>query len=191
MNDNKQLEATQENAKLGGVKTPEGKSVSKFNAITHGILRNSITEYEQEFYSKISEDLEAEYQPQGVTEQILIERIVICYLKLFRLQKAETEFMKSKLNPHIVSNPNDELVKSLLGKEVIINEGYTPRLSVENIEQLANIYSRYETTIENRLFRAIHELERAQKVRRGENILQPVAIDINQVGSFGETGQNL
>ena len=54
---NKQLQANQENAVLGGVKTPEGKTVSKYNAQVHGILRQSITEYEQEFYSGILDDL--------------------------------------------------------------------------------------------------------------------------------------
>lgn len=183
MDDNKQLEANQENAKLGGVKTPEGKAVSKFNAVIHGILRNSITDYEQEFYSNILEDLQDEYQPQGVIEQMLIERIAICYLKLFRVQKAETEFMKSKLKPKVMDYDIS------FGK--VIEDGYEPKITDAHVERLSNVYSRYETTIENRLFRAIHELERAQKIRRGEKVLQPLAVDINQVGSFGETGQNI
>ena len=33
----KQLEANRENAKLGGVKTDEGKAVSRYNAIKHGL----------------------------------------------------------------------------------------------------------------------------------------------------------
>lgn len=32
----KQIEANQKNAKLGGVKTEEGKAVSKYNALKHG-----------------------------------------------------------------------------------------------------------------------------------------------------------
>ena len=190
MADDTQINTNQENSQLGGVKTPEGKAVSKFNAVTHGILRNSITEYEQEFYSKILEDLEIEYQPQGVTEQMLIERVVINYLKLFRVQKAETEYIKSKLNPRITKMEGgyDIGLKSLEGTEVVVNEGYAPRITDENVQKLMDTYGRYETTIENRLFRALHELERAQKIRRGEKIPQPLAVDINQVGSFGETG---
>jgi len=50
-------------------------------------------------------------------------------------------------------------------------------------------YSRYETTVENRLFRIIHELERAQSIRKGEKVVQALAVDVNQVGSFGERGE--
>ena len=42
----KQLEANRENAKLGGVKTEEGKAVSRLNAIKHSILSNILTDEE-------------------------------------------------------------------------------------------------------------------------------------------------
>jgi hypothetical protein len=41
------------------------------------------------------------------------------------------------------------------------------------------ILSRYETTIERQLYKAIHELERLQRVRRGENTLAPLAIEVD------------
>lgn len=180
----KQIEANQENAALGGVKTPEGKAVSKYNAQVHGILRLSITEYEQGFYSEILEDLTKQYEPQGIIEQIIIERIAINYLKLFRVQKAETEYVKSQLNPRIIKDLLDFVDEA-------ISEGYTPKIGSESVEKLADIYARYETTIENRLFRAIHELERAQKLRKGEDVLPTLTVDVNQMGSFGETDKNL
>lgn len=180
----KQLQANQENAVLGGVKTPEGKAVSKYNAQVHGILRQSITEYEQEFYAEILNDLKNEYKTKGIIEEILVERIAINYLKLFRLQKAETEFINSQLNPRIIKNILDFV-------DDVISEGYTPKIGSESVEKLAEIYARYETTIENRLFRAIHELERAQKLRKGEDVLPTLTVDVNQMGSFGETDKNL
>lgn len=180
----KQLQANQENAVLGGVKTPEGKVVSKYNAQVHGILRQSITEYEQEFYSEILNDLKNEYKTKGIIEEILVERIAINYLKLFGLQKAETEFINSQLNPRIIKNILDFVDEA-------VSEGYTPKIGSESVEKLAEIYARYETTIENRLFRAIHELERAQKLRKGEDVLSTLTVDVNQMGSFGETDKNL
>lgn len=169
-----------------GVKTPEGKAISKFNALTHGILRKSLTEYENDFYKDILKDLQVELNPQGVVEQMLIERIGICYLKLFRVQKAETEFLKNRFNPHIeVSSFNQPLeIESR-----VVKKGYIPKVFDNDIEILSNTYSRYETTIENRLFRALHELERAQRARKGESMLQPVVVDVNQVNSFGEKGE--
>jgi len=38
----KQLEANRQNAKLGGVKTEEGKAVSKYNALKHGLLSKEV-----------------------------------------------------------------------------------------------------------------------------------------------------
>lgn len=38
---------------------------------------------------------------------------------------------------------------------------------------------------------AIHELERAQKLRKGEDVLPTLTVDVNQMGSFGETDKNL
>ena len=34
----KQLQANRENAQKGGVKTPEGKAIVKYNALKHGLL---------------------------------------------------------------------------------------------------------------------------------------------------------
>jgi len=179
----KQLEANQENAQLGGVKTVEGKAVSRFNALTHGILRESITEYEQGFYTELLQDLSDHYQPKNIVENILIERIAICYLKLFRTGRAETEFMKASLKPRHVP------LRFEMDTED--PDGYEAKISDSHIEKLTNIYSRYETTLENRLFRAIHELERTQRARTGEKIALPLTVDINQVGSFSETNKNL
>ncbi len=42
MTSEKQIEANKENGKLGGVKTDEGKAVSKYNAIKHGLLSKEV-----------------------------------------------------------------------------------------------------------------------------------------------------
>lgn len=38
----KQIDANRENGKLGGVKTDEGKTVSRYNAIKHGLLSEEV-----------------------------------------------------------------------------------------------------------------------------------------------------
>lgn len=190
MASNAQIKANQFNARLGGVKSPEGKAISKYNAQKHGILRNSVTEYEHDFYISLLEDLEGEYKPMGVIERILLERIAVNYLKLFRVQKAETEFMKSKLNPRITrteggfSFVTDE---DIIGKTVVIEEGYSPKIDETSVEILASVYGRYESTIENRLYRSINELEKVQKSRKTENVHNPAVVN-QQLGSFGENG---
>lgn len=165
----KQLKANQENAKLGGIKTREGKKVSKFNALTHGILRQSLSEYEEGFNTSILDDLLILYKPEGVIEQILVERIAIYYLKLYRVQRAEAEYVKSKLNPHKVRSQLDITIEGLEDNQVI-NEGYIPKITDENIQGLTDIYARYETTLENRLYRALHELEWVRLAKTGKSV---------------------
>jgi len=177
----KQLEANRINAKLGGVKTREGKEIVKYNAEKHGILSQTITGYEQEIYKNIFDELKMHYQPNGIIESLLVEKIATVYIKSFRIAKAENEYMRSILNPSV---EKAELYENML----LAEEGYEPKVKVRMVENLQNIYSRYETTTENRLYKAMHELERIQRMRKGEKISAPLAVDVevNKMGSFGE-----
>jgi hypothetical protein len=146
----KQLEANQHNALKGGVKTDEGKAVVRFNARKHGILANLVAEYENDFYQSYLDQLFDEFQPESIIENILVERIALHYLKLFRLTKAETEFMQSCLHPaNLLSNS----LLSLTDRDCI------PTIRQQHVQQLIEIYGRYETATENRLYRAVRELK--------------------------------
>ncbi|MEI6080355.1 MAG: hypothetical protein WCQ53_06955, partial [bacterium] len=96
-----------------------------------------------------------EIKPGSLLEQILTERIALHYLKLYRISKAESEHIRSLLEP-----TKEVDFKSPL----IVKEGYKPLLDDVGVEKLLSIFSRYETTIENRLYRAIREL---RDLRRG------------------------
>ncbi len=39
--------------------------------------------------------------------------------------------------------------------------------------------SRYKTMLERNFYKALHELQRVQGMRLGQNVLAPIAIDIN------------
>lgn len=195
MTSQKQINANSNNARLGGVKTKSGKAVSKYNAQKHAILRQSVTEYEGDIHQELIADLEETYKPVGRMELILVERIALHYIKLFRIQKAETEMMKSIFNPRKVRieggfKPNRlHPVDGTWEPErvVVDNEGYTPKVKSETIDYSAQVFGRYETTVENKLYKALHELERLQRLRKGDSVAAPVAIDV-AMGSFGETG---
>ncbi len=174
----KQVEANRENGKRGGVKTPEGKAVSKYNALKHGILKEVVSEYEQSFYDDIVERLEDQFKPIGVLEKILVDRIGVYYIKLYRVAKAENEYMQATLNPRIVNtiDPMDGLMGV---RYEVKNEGYVPKVSSSDVDKLSDIYMRYEVAIENRLYRALHELQRLQASRNGEDVPPPLSIDVN------------
>lgn len=178
MTTEKQIQSNRENAKLGGVKTEEGKAVSKYNALKHGIFRETISEYEKDLEEHLAERLDDELKPRGVIEKMLLDRIAVYYLKLFRVAKAEREYMRAKLNPR-VEETKDLLAPTDYIKTIVKNEGYIPQIGANVVKDLLDVYARYEATIENRLYKALHELQRIQAARMGEKPPLPVAVDVD------------
>ena len=121
-------------------------------------MRQSVSEYEAFDYESIYKALEADFKPRNTIESIIIERIALAYIKLLRVNKAELELIKSALNPTIV--------KDLISFEFQeVKPGYVPQITQNNIDALSNIYSRYETSIENRLYKAIDKILELQNER--------------------------
>lgn len=134
-------EDEQQKKHSGGVKTNEGKAVSRYNAQRHGILRETVTEYEKvdaaAFFNDLAEDLE----PRGRVQELLVESIASNAVRLQRISKAEAELMKEALSPEILS-------LSMRDRE------YKPKVSMEVASNLS-LYSRYQTATENRIYRAL------------------------------------
>ncbi|MBA7494860.1 hypothetical protein ES702_05438 [subsurface metagenome] len=93
MTSEKQLKANRQNAKLGGVKTEEGKAISKYNALKHGLLsekvligKESKRELE-ELDKKVREDL----KPRSEIEMLLVDRMVANFWRLRRAMTKEEE----------------------------------------------------------------------------------------------------
>ncbi len=100
----KQLEANKKNAKKGGVKTPEGKAVVKYNALKHGLLAKEViitvgegAEDVEEFHSLLN-SLNEELQPVGSVEEMLVEKIASAYWRLRRAYKYEVGLIRSELD---------------------------------------------------------------------------------------------
>ncbi|MFA4880449.1 MAG: hypothetical protein WC650_02395 [Candidatus Doudnabacteria bacterium] len=82
----KQLEANQKNAKLGGVKTDEGKAVSKLNALKHGLLSKEVllNEEDEKSLIELGKRLRTELKPDTELELLLVDRIVANFWRLRR-----------------------------------------------------------------------------------------------------------
>ncbi len=123
-----QVEANRMNCrKSTGPKTPEGKSMSRMNAIKYGILSREVVlrgenrgEREREFeslYRWYRENLE----PVGPLEEMLVERIVTTYWRLHRVVIAERgEIARSVDEAQQQGNlmAPEQFVPTVLGKEV-------------------------------------------------------------------------
>jgi hypothetical protein len=124
--------------------------VTKYNATKHGILRDTITSFESADYGVFYDEMEAYYRPQNPIEKILLERIVLSKVKLDRITKAESEIIKEGIDPKITKDPSAPW-------ESVVSKGYSPTIKYDSIAKL-DLYSRYETQAENRMYKAIHML---------------------------------
>lgn len=132
--------------------------ITKYNATKHGILRESVTSYETSDYEAFYNELEADIKPINSLERLLLERIVINKIKLDRVSKAESEIIKQSLDPRKVRSHMD-----MDWGDILENEGYTPKLSPDFMNKL-EVYSRYETQAENRMYKAIRVLQGMRSV---------------------------
>ncbi len=164
----KQLEANRENAKLGGVKTEEGKAVSKYNAMKHGILSKEVLlEGEDEkTLIEIGHKLRTELEPNSELELVLVDRITANVWRLRRVMQIEREMMTDDMDTDISFGSSNKTLGRALSQDFSNYDTYGKLI-------------RYETSIERGIYKALHELQRIQSVRLGEKVPAPIAIDVD------------
>jgi len=123
MTSQRQIEANRSNAKLGGVKTAEGKAVVKYNALKHGLLAKEAVittgdgaEDPQEFNTLV-EGLKTHYNPKGTIEEMLVEKIAVSYWRLRRACRYEAGLIKKALDTYQRDNLF-KYKKNLIGERV-------------------------------------------------------------------------
>ena len=151
MTTEKQIQANKENAKLGGVKTNEGKAVSKYNALQHGLLSQQVlmNGENKKLLLELEKRLRNELRPATEIELLLVDRIAA---NIWRLKRA-LGFEKYE----VISEYEGEL----------------------GLQGDADLFFRYETMLERSIYKALHELQRIQAARAGEKPSAPIAIDVD------------
>jgi hypothetical protein len=156
----KQIRANRLNALKAGVKTEEGKAAVRLNAVSHGFFSrdlllpgedtSQLDSFRERFFS--------EFQPVGEMETLLVERILSSAWRLKRLVGSErVQLHMSTYKP--------------------VDSSHTIRMVDYRYSDLHDVM-RYETTLERQIYRAMHELERLQKMRMGEAVPPPLAVDV-------------
>lgn len=158
-----------ENENKGGPKTPQGKEVSKMNALKHGLLTKEVLlkEDDPKLLEELAEGITSILLPVGRMEEILVDRIISSTWRLRRAIQVERGTMQWFKDydddfPSFGSGGDGEMKKL---KEMVDNGA---------IERTI----RYENSIERSLFKALHELERLQARRNGKDVPLPVSVDV-------------
>lgn len=195
------MEANKMNALRWGVKTEEGKQLISRNAVKHGLTGDMMIDEEERYcYEAVFELLKEELRPESVLEGLMVERIALSYTKLQRVGKLynnqliidglkrEMKYIEDmKPERRIVFDNFEMFDKSDQEKEEKILEiedkMTTIKKKMEAIDSanggLLDIetyekFQRYETSIENRLYKSIREYTKIKAMKNGSPI-----IDIN------------
>jgi hypothetical protein len=185
--DSSRVAANRRNAaRSTGPRSVKGKSRSSKNASKHGLLSTEpllADESEKEFEG-FRAGVIASLCPEGAVETLLAERVVFAAWRLRRLVRIEGAALER--NRYQWNTGADQgLGSAFIG--LCVNGDIFSKLS------------RYETAIERGLFKALHELERAQAVRAGRDVPLPIAVDVQVssstpgegLGSFGSVASEI
>ena len=182
MTTQKQLEANRRNArKSSGPKTQPGKSLSKLNALKHGLRAEQVLvpgEDEREF-ADLRQGLLEDLRPEGALEIELFHGLVVDFWRLRRLRMVEVGVFVHRTGPRDTFNSSfpqvadgDSGLPGGLGRAFVRDGSGTNAFSK---------LSRYEASLTRSIHRAINKLLELQAQRRG----QQMANDENE-GNGGE-----
>ena len=137
-----------------------------------GLLAKGLTELDDsDAYESWVQRLTRDYDPVGDLEIFWVRRIAFCRTRLDRAARLEANYINAEIHPPSQEQDCPTLITSELGLSTAIGA-----LSSIN---LVSGFQRYETAIENKLYRAIHELERRQRMRKGEYVPAPQSVDVS------------
>lgn len=107
MTSERQYAANHRNAQRStGPRTPEGRAASSRNALTHGLLaENPLLSYEDPAqFEELRSQFMSHYEPVGVIENQLVERVSSLSRRLSRVSRIEAEVLESEANAAWVSD---------------------------------------------------------------------------------------
>lgn len=162
-----QIVANRKNALKGGPKTVDGKLIASQNAIKHGFLAHNLL-VKSEQAKDLSDFKDAVYfdlNPEGVMEELLVEKIIAAAWRWRRLLKIESQ----KFDEEDMFDRGNGSVRAFEGDN----------------EQSMQTLIRYESNLEKIFYKALHELQRVQGMKLGQPVMAPIAIDLNVEGSKG------
>lgn len=101
----KSIEANRRNAlRSTGPRTRKGKKAVRWNALKHGLLARSVVisfvegEENAAEFRKLLNHLRKDLHTVGILEEILIEKIAVCYWRLWRVIRSETGEIRENLD---------------------------------------------------------------------------------------------
>jgi hypothetical protein len=162
----RQIAANRENGLKGGVKTEEGKLISRLNARKHGIFAFALTTEDSEQLYDVEDRFIASLRPVGPLEETLVEKLALTYLRMQRCARAEAEYhVQTWEEPNKIREP---YLWERLQQER--RDGARGVVFDEKVfERMVKLIDLYDARLTNQFLKLIHEIERLQRLREGKD----------------------
>src|SRR5262245_49952639 len=158
---------TTNNNRSGGPRTEEGKARTRLNAVRHGLRSKSALlpgENPEEYYD-LKAKMQAEWKPQGSTEEFQLDQMLQNQWRLRRIAVMEQDLFV-------------ESFESSFGSEEEFDANTTGALTAALADNKLALLTRYENSARRAYYKALNELRTLQSERRkAEQASQKAAHD--------------
>ncbi|MBP7936796.1 MAG: hypothetical protein KA354_19310 [Phycisphaerae bacterium] len=187
MSSRKQIGANRRNARSST--GPHDTGQTSQNAVKHGLLAKRITDQDQSAYAEVLGHMLEHYRPVGPLERWLVEQISLLMVRIKRAAEIEKDCMAQLIRDRVEMLEDLRTYTDSCGLPRFVRTPIEDELTTEHIRTLNESVGRYETALENKLYRELHELERLQRQRQGESVPAPAAGDLNIHGPSADPTQ--
>jgi hypothetical protein len=165
-----------------GPRTPKGKRRSSQNAAKHGILSKKLSlspdlKKLPTECRKLYKSLASSLQPQTPEEEMLVEIIATTFFRWRAVCKLHTDLLEAC---QLDTAQEKNLYRENLDRTTDPLSDIFPDRRLELFEENAEKLQRYEAHLWRILSRSLNELERLQRMRRGDRVPAPVVVDIQK-----------
>jgi len=167
-------------------KTTQGKEITKYNAVKHGVLKKVLLPDEYKSAKTIQKRFIDDYSPKSLTKELLVETLSIAYIRRQRAVAAERDYFMQVLDPDQYKEetlsapmlPGNVVGDSVTGEKIRImtKEGFKAEINYESVSKIEKTFVRYITACERQFYKALHELQRVQAVRSG---IRPTSVAVD------------
>ena len=155
-----------------GPRTKQGKAVSSKNAVRHGLLSRHVALPDEDLdaLNRFRTELVEQLDPQGPLEELLAERVMGNAWRLRRVCRLESAVLAHRTADARAGQTEKQRDTDPIAAGVIRDAAGADTLSK---------LSRYERSLERGMYRALHELQRLQASRSGQNVPPPAVLDVD------------
>jgi hypothetical protein len=201
------------------LRTSEGKQTVAQNARKHGLLsqRTLLPDEDPSELSALRESVRESLKPEGEWETILTDRIVQSLWRLQRIARVEAGLLASARHQILIEDGRKEArrhrrsqLELLTGDDDVITNRTAYENAMKGVQEAESLHagdvpmlgrafvatestfstlSRYESTIERGLYKALHELQRLQAARSGVPVPPPITGDVDVSVTLADDGR--